>query len=394
MNRVCLSENRQRCIVELLQNLIRIESYSGKERALADFIENQMYKLGFDRVWRDRCGNIIGFMAGHANEHKKLLFDAHMDTVGISDTWSRLPFEGQIEQELIYGRGTTDTKGAMAAALTGVAYAKEDGKLFWDVFISCSVGEEFHEGVALKEIMDSINPDAVVICEPSNLKVNIGQRGRAEVVVEVIGKSAHAASPQVGINALKHMAQIINAIGQLDVPEDAFMGRQIIEPTECITAPYPGISIVPYSCKTRWDMRLLLGQTEHDVLQEINEVLHKLQHALPDLRGVAKIEEATFQCYTGHMLSGKKFLPAWKTIDSHPLVKQALSACVKAGITPSTGCYSFCTNGSYSAGVALVPTIGFGPGREENAHIDDEYLEIPQLFKACEFYYYLTQQGF
>ena len=106
----------------------------------------------------------------------------------------------------------------------------------------------------------------------------------------------------------------------------------------------------------------------------------------PDLKGIhfnAKIAEAEHQTYTGELLQAYKFFPAWELEESHPFVQKALSGLRAAGLDPAMRAYRFCTNAAYSIGEAGVPTIGFGPGAEGDAHVVDEKISLEELKKAA-----------
>jgi acetylornithine deacetylase/succinyl-diaminopimelate desuccinylase-like protein len=94
--------------------------------------------------------------------------------------------------------------------------------------------------------------------------------------------------------------------------------------------------------------------------------------------------------YTGHRLQGPKHFPAWLLDDHHPLVQRALAALGDAGLSPGLTTYRFCTNGSAEAGELGIPTIGFGPGREEQAHSADEFVEVDALLAAARGYQFLA----
>ncbi|QTF10824.1 M20/M25/M40 family metallo-hydrolase [Brenneria izadpanahii] len=97
-------------------------------------------------------------------------------------------------------------------------------------------------------------------------------------------------------------------------------------------------------------------------------------------------------CYTGNAIDGKRFFPGWITERRHPLVETALAALTQDGRQPKVATYSFCTNGSHYAGEAGIATIGFGPWRENLAHVIDEYIEIEQLTRAADGYYAIIRQ--
>ncbi len=109
--------------------------------------------------------------------------------------------------------------------------------------------------------------------------------------------------------------------------------------------------------------------------------------SLPSLEAInVTIAQGEHTAYTGATLSGPKFFPAWKFSADHPFVQTALAGLQSAGLTPKMGAYRFCTNGAYSAGRAKVPTIGFGPSAEGQAHVVDEYIELAQLEAAARGY--------
>ena len=105
----------------------------------------------------------------------------------------------------------------------------------------------------------------------------------------------------------------------------------------------------------------------------------------PGLAGIevhASIAHGEHRTHTGAMLAGPKFFPAWLLPEDHPFVRAALNGLIAVGLNTTLCAYQFCTNAAYSAGLAGVPTLGFGPGREEDAHVVDERLEIAALIAA------------
>ncbi len=386
MSKLELTADLKDQVLAICQSMIRVKSYSGQEDGMADVVTMWMNQLGFEDIRIDECGNVIGKLsAGRLGPI--VLYDAHIDTVPEGDVsqWTQDPFGGEIVEDKIYGRGSTDMKGPLAAVMVGLAQAKADGTLRGTAFVCASVGEEHLEGVALAGPMKFYIPDLVVICEPSALKLISAQRGRAEIAVKTHGKSAHASSPQVGINAFRHMARLAVELDKIEPPTDDVLGLGILEPTTAISTPYPNVSVVPYLCTVKYDRRLLLGETVDDALAPIQAVIDRMAAADPAFRAEAHIIDGQFTCYTGHVLEQETFAPAWQMADDHPFVlkaKQALG-------TDELHHYSYCTNGSYSKGRANKPTIGYGPGFEHHAHITDEYLDLEQLFQAVQGYYAL-----
>ncbi|MCK7480732.1 MAG: YgeY family selenium metabolism-linked hydrolase [Candidatus Moduliflexus flocculans] len=357
------------------------KAYQARRDHVTQIVVDEMHALGFDKVWVDENGSAIGVVEG-MQPGKTVLFDAHTDTVGIApgSVWTKDPFGGEIIDGYLYGRGSADMKGALAAMVHAAANV-DKGKLAGRVVVSASVLEEVYEGGALKTVMDAVNPDFVVIGESSDLNLVHGGRGRAEIHLETIGKPSHSSSPQLGVNAVHLMMKVIEAVEKLKLGEHPLLGPAILALTDIISEPYPGYSVIPSRCKATYDRRLLTGETVEEVLGAIN--------SLPELKDIpfkAVIAEGEHQACTGNTLTCTKFFPAWELDAGHPFVQTALKGLRAAGLNPTLSAYRFCTNAAYSMGQAGVPTIGFGPGTEADAHVVDERLSLESLEKAAEGY--------
>lgn len=365
------------------QTVIQHPSESGQEENAARFVKGVMEKLGYDEVWIDKLGNVLGRIKG--NGSSVILFDGHIDTVGVNDAdaWKYDPFKGEIDQGRIYGRGTSDMKCALMAMVYGAAdLIPEKDKLNGDIVVAGIVCEEEFEGVAQSHVLDEIKPDLVIIGEASELNLKIGQRGRAEVVVVTHGRSAHSSNPQAGINAVKKMNRLLREIESMTLDTDDFLGPAIIEVTDIISEPYPGASVIPLKCRATLDRRTLPGETKETVLSPIRKIIKRLGENDPDFSAEVCLARAKQVCYTGTPIDAERFFPAWQFQVDETFIQQSLAALNSAGLSPEISHYSFCTNGSQSAGFRGIPTLGFGPSRENLAHVANEYVEIDQLEKA------------
>ena len=385
-----LSQTRRGEVIDLCRRLVSIPSPSGEEEEAVRFVRDTMEALGYDEVVMDRLGNVWGCIRG-SRPGRRILFDSHMDTVGVADQarWTRDPYCAEISSGRIYGRGSSDMKGAAAAMIMAAAYLAEDhGREFsGEIYVSCTVHEECFEGVAAREVSRAVKPDWVIIGEASNLNINRGQRGRAEIQVETFGTSAHSSSPEVGHNAVYDMFTLARELRGIQPADHAFLGSGIMELTDIISHPHPGASVVPEHCTVTYDRRLLPGETEESVLAGVNGAMDRVKEGVANLNARARCREDSARCWTGEILSAKRFFPAWVTDEDHELVGLARKALSGIGLCPEVSRYSFCTNGSHYAGEAGIPTIGFGPSPETLAHVVDEYIEVEQLVLACAGYY-------
>ena len=348
-----------------------------------------MKALGFDEVKVDAYGNVIGCIKGK-RPGKKILFDGHIDTVPVIDEteWIHPPFKAEIHEGKVYGRGTSDMKGAVAAmAVAASAFAQECDKDFaGEIYVDGVVHEECFEGVGARLIDQAVQPDYVVIGEASQLNMKIGQRGRAEIVVETFGKSCHSANPEKGINAVYKMAKVIEAIQTLIPPHHDILGDGILELTDIKSSPYPGASVVPAYCRATYDRRLLVNETKESVLEPIQNLLDQLMKEDPQLDVKVSYAVGKEKCYTGNTIEGERFFPGWLFDSNEEFVQKVYKRLKEKGFDPMITQYNFCTNGSHYAGEAGIKTIGLGPSLENLAHTRNEYIEVEQLEKAVECY--------
>ena len=385
-----LTKEREHQVIELCRKLIQQKSYSGHEDGVAGVLKEELPKLGFDSVTVDKYGNVIGCIKGK-KPGKKLLFDGHIDTVPVTDEteWKYPPFAAEIHDGKIYGRGTSDMKGAVAAFVSAAAnFAADTDKNFaGELYIAGVVHEECFEGVAAREISAAVKPDYVVIGEASALNLKVGQRGRGEIVVETFGKPCHSANPEKGINAVYKMAKVIEAIRTLTPTHHPVLGDGILELTDIKSSPYPGASVVPEYCRATYDRRLLVGETKESVLEPIQKLMDQLMAEDPQLKVKFSYAVGEELCYTGNHIQGERFFPGWLYDENEDFVQDVKKELEDMGYTPSITQYNFCTNGSHYAGEAGIKTFGLGPSQENLAHTVNEYIEIDPLTKVTDCYY-------
>jgi len=367
--------NRDR-LIDFAQALVQRPSLSCQEEKVAERVEEEMKGLGFDVVTLDDFGSVIGVVGG-AEPGPTLLFDAHTDTVDVTGgvPWEKDPFSGEVADGFLHGRGSVDMKGALAAmvqAAGGVDRTRIRGR----IVVSASSMEEVLEGVALQAVMADFPPDFVVIGEATDLNLARGGRGRAEIHLETMGRTAV-------LDMLKVIGGVegIGGVGGVELPVDPLMGPAILALTEISSAPYPANSVIPSICRATYDRRRLPGETEEAVLEPIKSLAEAEDITLKATTGVGE-----YTAFTGHTLRKEKFFPAWVFPEDDWLVTRAVQGLAISGLTPEVGAYRFCTNAAYSAGVAGVPTVGFGPAKESDAHMVDERLRLVDLEAATRGY--------
>ena len=385
-----LSKEREEAVIALCRKLIKAKSYSGQEKPVADALKSYFTANAYDDIITDQYGNIIGVMKGK-RPGRRIVFDGHMDTVPVEneERWTHSPYGAEIEDGKIYGRGSTDMKGAVAAMASAAAnFAVDCDKDFaGEIYVAGVVHEECFEGIAARSISELVKPDYVVIGEASELNLKIGQRGRGEVKLETFGIPAHSANPEKGINAVYSMCRLIEEIRGLIPAQHDILGKGILELTDIKSSPYPGASVVPEYCAATYDRRLLVGETRESVLAPIREVIDRMMSRDDKIKARVSFAQGEELCYTGNKIVGERFFPGWLYDREEAFIQDVLQELKGMGFTPEITQYNFCTNGSHYAGEAGIPTIGMGPSRENLAHTIDEYIEIDQLLKVTECYY-------
>jgi len=158
-------------VVGLCRELVRLDSLSGREQRVAELVSKEMRELGYDHVETDELGNVVGILGAQTTQ-ASAAFDAHMDVVPVSDAprWTHEPFSAELAEGCVWGRGTTDVKGSLAALVVGLGLLPR-GVLQGTVVVSASVGEEAVEGLALASVLTRHPVKRVVICEPTGLRL-------------------------------------------------------------------------------------------------------------------------------------------------------------------------------------------------------------------------------
>ncbi len=372
-------------MVAFARDIIRIPSFSCQEGKLVERIEKEMIKVGFDKVKIDSMGNIIGFIG---NGKKKIMIDAHIDTVGVGDpkAWKIDPFAAIVKNNSIYGRGASDQKLSMASIVYAGKAIKELGLANGYTYMAVgSVQEEDCDGLPIMHIVkkEKLKPDYVIITEPTNLAVYRGHRGRMEIKVVVKGRSCHASAPERGDNAITKMSYIVQEIDKLNnrLKKDKFLGKGTVAVT-FTEAKTPSLNAVPDECTIYLDRRLTMGETMKSAVGEIERLSSVRKYK-------AKVEVLNYEAvsWTGLKVSQEKYFPTWVLPENHELVKAAVKAATVAlGKDPVVDKWVFSTNGVASAGRLKIPTVGFGPANEIYAHSVNEVMPIDHLIKAASFY--------
>ena len=377
------AEEVRQAQIDFLADLIRLKTYTGEEGPAVERTLAEMRARGFAQVRMDRAGDALGAV-GDGPLH--LLYDAHLDENEIADEadWPHPPLEPTIVDGKLYGLGASDCKAGVASIVYG-AFLAADLDITGDCTITVqgSTLEEDAEGFAMRHLMeqeDFPRPDGVLLAEATDLTLRRGHRGRCEVKVRVRGKAAHASAPELGENAILKARPVLDALDAMTarLPRDPILGpgTQVVTMIESPHTP----NSVPAWCEITIDRRLTPGETAESVVSEIAAAVDGL-----DADVYLPIQPVT--SWTGLDLSGPAFFPGWLLEEDDPLLEAGKLTCAALwGRVPRVDVWKFSTNGTYSAGEAGIPTLGFGPMEEQYVHTPLDQVDLEKLLKGAMFY--------
>jgi len=379
------AQGYEKNMTKFLRDLIAIPGESSGEEGVIHRIEKEMKDVGFDQVVIDPMGNILGTMG---TGEKLIAYDAHIDTVGVGnrDNWKFDPYVGYENDTEIGGRGASDQLGGIVSAVYGAKVMKDLGLLSakYRVLVTGTVQEEDCDGLCWQYILkeDKIKPEFVVITEPTDGNIYRGQRGRMEIRIDVKGVSCHGSAPERGKNAIYMMADILQEVRDLNerLHYDPFLGKGTVTVSE-IFYTSPSRCAVADSCAVSLDRRLTDGETYQMALEEVASLPSSKKYE-------AKVSMYNYSrpSWTGLEYPTECYFPTWVIPAEHPATLAMVESFKGMYGEPKVDKWTFSTNGVSIMGRFGVPCIGFGPGKEAQAHAPNEVTWKADLVKCCAVY--------
>ncbi len=360
-------------IIKFLSDIIKIKSYSNDEKNLVDFIIRFIKNINVEGIRVKKIKNNVLIFIGKKDSSVNFLFDAHLDTVPAENykNWQYPPFSGKILKDKIYGRGSCDDKSSVASLVFASIFLAKNNYDIQQTVFSLSSNEENSSGKGIEEVLKYVKPKYCVICEPSNLNIIYGHKGKWSIKLKFYGKSAHSSVPHLGKNAIYSVYPVIKNI--IESRNTNFIRSLLGKPNYTITlieSKTNSLNSIPYECSVYIDYRSVLGETE----KSIKNFLLK------------NVKENNYDFIPQH-----RFFKAWILNKNHKLLKiakQTYKTCFNKDVKPLI--WQFCTNGSITMAEHNIPTIGFGAGNPFLAHQDNECVKISEIFEAIKFYSILS----
>lgn len=386
-----LSEIYRDYTVDVLRKMVAVKGESGTEGDRCKIIEALCREAGFDGVFTDGLGSVVGRVG---SGKKKLAFDAHIDTVGIGDPtqWETNPYGGEIRDEYLYGRGTSDQLGGAASMIAAGRILKELGYAGeYSVFFTFTVMEEDCDGIAWLYLIgeEGLRPDYVVSTEPSCNHLHRGHRGRMEIEIQLKGRACHGSRPHEGDSAAYKASKAALAIQKLnsDLQPDNenFLGKGTVT-VSSMHVTGPSQCSVPDTARLYLDRRLTWGE---DAPLAIGQVEHYIQEAIDEKPYRVFMPEYQKRGYKNTDYTQELYFPTWKLPADHPLVaatENAYQMLFKEVMI--TEAHVGSTNAVAFAGRYGIPAVIVGPGDPAEAHKANEKIKVDNL-TACSALYAL-----
>jgi succinyl-diaminopimelate desuccinylase len=360
-------------VVEICRDLVRAPSVNppGDESEVAAVTERWLGRLGLEAEFFSPEPSRTSTISAWGSGDKTLLFNGHYDVVPApEDGWPHPPFGGVVEDGKIYGRGTTDMKSGIAACLGAVSALKRAGlKPSHRLLMHFVADEEALGSLGTEALVDQGYCKGVteaLVGEPTSLHIVPAERGTFWLRVITEGVAAHGSVPHLGRNAIEHMAHVIGHLKRMRFKK---LHELLGTPTISIGTIKGGekINMVAARCEIELDRRTLPGETQDEVVAEVQQVLDAAKEDLPELEAAVVVD---------HMAE------ASETPEGTSLFGLIDEACQAFGIETSEVGYSGATDARFLINQAKIPSVIFGPGELTLAHTTGEYVQVDQLVQA------------
>jgi len=401
-------------MLEFCKKIVKTPSESGYEGDVAELFQQEMLKLGYDEVFTDDWGNVVGIVKG-TRPGPVIMYNGHMDAVTPGDpaAWEGYdPYGAEIDESpmidiltgeeemttVIHGRGTGDLKCNLASQVYAgaiLARMKKEGIDFSGTFLLTAVvleenGEMMGTIKLCEEALPArgIEPDAMVCCEPSSMRMMLGHRGRMEIKVVVKGQSCHGSSPWLGINAVEKSAKLIQRVHDMiwsKTDEDPALGRPGIALTMYHCEPNE-LCIVPDKCTIVYDRRLIPGETTESAVREIQDIIDALAAEDPDFMAEVSINENLRRAYTGKEDVIESAKEVWIIDKDHPFIQACTEGLEELGEPIIYDYWPFSTDIPMLSARMGKPAIGYGPGQEYLIHTPHEKVRLDYLERSLPAY--------
>lgn len=358
--------------IKLLRDLIAIDSVNPSlvpggagETNIASHLADEMRAFGMDVEIEEAAPgrpNVIGILEGRA-AGKTLMFCGHTDTVSVEGM--RAPFDPIERNGRIYGRGSQDMKGGVAAMVEAARSLANSGGLAQGRLVIAAVADEEYASIGAESLIKRWTADAAVVTEPTDLVLGIGHKGFSWVEVTTEGRAAHGSRPRDGRDAILRMGRVLSKLESLDRRLQSKSPHPVLGCASMHASLISGgreLSTYPDRCVLHMERRTIIGEAPEIALREVEEILESL-----------KSEDEEFTA-SARFLFGRL---AYETPTDHKLPQSLTSALNQLGHDAKQDGMTFWTDAAV-LGHAGIPSVIFGPGGA-GLHSTEEYVMVDEV---------------
>ncbi|MEP6914226.1 MAG: M20/M25/M40 family metallo-hydrolase [Acidobacteriota bacterium] len=361
------------CVL-LLRDLIAIDSVNPSlvpgaagETQIAEAIAVHMRGLGLDvEVQEVAPGrpNVVGVLEGR-EPGRSLMLCGHTDTVGVAGM--RAPFDPVMHEGRIYGRGSQDMKGGVAAIIDAARLARDQGFHKGRLIVAAVVDEEY-ASIGADALVASWTADAAIVTEPTDLQIGVGHKGFAWAEIETRGRAAHGSRPRDGRDAIMRMGRVLKRLEQLDRELQARPPHPLVATGSLHASIIDGgleLSSYPDRCRLQLERRTVIGESAATFGGELERILASLRQEDPEFEGDARLIFSR---------------PSYEVPEGHALPAALGRAAEANGEAPASIGMSFWTDAAILGGAGIASVL-YGPGGA-GLHSVEEYVHVADVI-AC-----------
>ena len=370
-------------VAGLTAQLVGIESINpdvvstgSGEAEIARFVAEWCERAGLETSLTEPAPgrpNVVAVARGSGGG-RTLMLNAHTDTVGVAGMTE--PLVARLEGGRLYGRGTYDMKGSLAACMLATVEARRRG-LRGDVVLTAVSDEEF-ASVGTEAVAASIRADAAIVTEPTEMQIAVAHRGFVCFEIETVGRAAHGSRPHLGVDAIAKMGRVLVGIQELDRdlrahPTHALLGSGSVHAS--LIEGGQEYSSYPARCLLQAERRTIPGETVEVAEGEIRDILSASGRDDPDFYGHVRVVAAR---------------EPFELAEDAELVDVVRRCSAAVGVDPEIVGVSFWADSALLA-ASGIPTVLFGP-RGEGAHAEVEWVDVGDLERCVEIYAAVASQ--
>jgi len=407
INKVLNSVNSEE-LIQLTADLVRINSVwdpgaGTSEQPAADYVFTWARQQGFEAAMEEVApgrSNVIVTWSGQ-DGNRKLMFEGHTDvvTAGDESVWQYDPFGAAIVGRRMYGRGTNDTKGNLAAMLIAMAALKRSGVRLMGTIVGGVLCDEEDRMLGVRNFIERGHADAItgaIICEPQDGLICTTQKGALRAQYTISGRMSHGAMPLAGLNTAPAVAKLIGALHELERKaaqhpgQDEYLGWPSFTPT-VIRAPATGapqLNVMPGEARILVDIRTIPGQSHPDIISGLEAMAREIEQQVRqdylDYDKLLGVERSSDLGIEVEILTDR---PCTLTDRDDPVVLAADWATRQlVDGDPTYAGVPGATDGTFLWALKNIPIVTMGAGDRQVPHQVDEWVDLDQLVETAKIY--------